>query len=172
MKHVPNILTSLRILMIPLFIFCYPVNRVAAAIVFAVACITDMIDGYLARKYNAISKFGTLFDPLADKLLQIAAVVCLWWSDILPPWVLIVVATKEIVMSIGAMYLLTKDVVVPANKVGKLGSFIIFITVTYLIAIPAANIYTFSISCAIGLVSLISLVNYSRMFIEIIHSKK
>ena len=168
MKHVPNILTILRILMIPLFVIAYPKSRAVAAGIFALACVTDVIDGYLARKYNAISKFGTLCDPLADKFLQIAAVVCLWWSDILPSWVL---ATKETVMIIGAIYLLLKDVVVPANKIGKLGSFVIFITVTYLIATPAANVYTFSIACAIGLVSLVSLVNYSRMFIEIIHSK-
>ncbi len=158
--------------MIPVFVLLYPVSRIGAAIVFALACITDMIDGYIARKYNAISKFGTLFDPLADKLLQIAAVLCLLWSNSLPPWVVFIVATKETVMIIGAMYLLTKDVVVPANKVGKLGSFIIFITVTYLIAMPSANIFTFATACVIGLVSLVSLVNYSRMFIEIIHTKK
>lgn len=171
MKHVPNILTFIRILLIPVFVLTYPVNRIAAAVIFALACITDVIDGYIARKYDAISKFGTLFDPLADKLLQIAAVLCLLWSDILPPWVVFIAATKETIMIIGAMYLLTRDVVVPSNKIGKLGSFVVFLSVTYLIAIPSVDIFAFSTACVIGLISLVSLINYSRIFIEIIHSK-
>ncbi len=172
MKRVPNILTFLRILLIPVFIYYYWINNLIAAGIFVLACVTDLVDGYLARKYNAISKFGTLCDPLADKLLQISAVVCLWLSGILPPWVVLIVALKELMMIIGALYLLVKKIVVPANKVGKLGSFVIFFTVTYLIAMPNVNISTVAISCLIGLVSIVSLVNYARLFIEIIHSKK
>ena len=119
MKKIPNILTAIRILLIPLFIFLYPRSHEAAAAVFLSACITDIADGYIARKYNAVTLFGMLFDPLADKLLQVSAVICMYMEGILRAPVMVLVIIKEAVMMTGAVILLFKKTVVPSNIVGK-----------------------------------------------------
>ncbi len=172
MKYVPNVLTFIRILMVPVFIYFYFVNHLFAAAIFVIACLTDLVDGYIARKYNAISKFGTLCDPLADKLLQISAVVCLCLSKTLPSFVVVIIIAKELMMVIGAAYLLINKVVIPANKVGKFGSFVIFFSVTYLLISPGVSLPATIISCLIGLVSIVSLINYLQIFINVLHTKK
>ena len=82
MKKVPNILTGLRLLMVPLFWWAYFENHMWGGAVFILACITDVVDGVIARKFDAITKVGMLLDPLADKLMQISAVTCLFLSGI------------------------------------------------------------------------------------------
>lgn len=135
MKKVPNILTTIRIFMIPLFIFLFPKSHEAAAFVFLLACITDIIDGYIARKYDAITVFGTLFDPLADKLLQASAVVCMHAEGMLSLPVVIIVIAKETVMMTGAVILLFKKTVVPSNIAGKTATVLVSAGVILCVAI-------------------------------------
>ena len=80
LKNIPNILTSLRILLAPTFfvLFIYKYYSYSA-ICFFIASITDLLDGFLARKFNIISKFGKLYDPLADKILILLAFVCMFF---------------------------------------------------------------------------------------------
>ena len=122
--NVPNVLTMLRIILIPVFVVVFfntPAgqDRIAALAVFAAASITDMFDGMLARKLNQITDFGKLFDPLADKLMVVTALVCQAIAGVFP-WVAIaVVACKEAVMMAGGMFMLSRGVVVYSNYVGK-----------------------------------------------------
>ena len=122
--NVPNVLTMLRLVLIPVFIVVFfntpeGKDRIAALVVFAAASITDMFDGMLARKLNQITDFGKLFDPLADKLMVLTAMVCQTFWGPLPLVAVIIVALKELVMVLGGVFMLSKDVVVYSNYFGK-----------------------------------------------------
>ncbi len=128
--NLPNCLTFLRILLIPVFLITYyqlPDDRYISIIVFAAASFTDALDGYLARRLNQITSFGKLCDPLADKLMTLSMLFCLAGDGYLAfnehrwlNWVLLlVVMVKELIMMVGALFMLKKGVVVFANIWGK-----------------------------------------------------
>ena len=120
---IPNVLTMIRLLLVPVFVVVYfrttaePKYIVLA--IFAAASLTDMLDGYLARKLNQITDFGKLFDPLADKLMVLSAMVCQAVTGVFPWAAVIVVACKELFMVLGGLFLLSRDVVVYSNIFGK-----------------------------------------------------
>ena len=122
--NIPNALTMMRLVLIPVFVivfFSAPQDRdkIAALIVFAAASITDMFDGMLARKLNQITDFGKLFDPLADKVMVVTAIVCQAVIGVFPWIAVIVVGAKELAMLFGGMFMLGKGVVVYSNYWGK-----------------------------------------------------
>ena len=99
--NVPNRLTILRVIMIPLFVVAMlwqslPYSDYIAGGLFIAACLTDFLDGYLARKYNQITTFGKFMDPLADKLLVCAALICFLADDDseMPVWVVIIIISR------------------------------------------------------------------------------
>ena len=127
---IPNILTMFRLVLIPVFVwfFClaHPSGQcvrkdwlMASLAVFVVASLTDMLDGYLARKLNQITDFGKLFDPLADKLMVLTAMVCQAVAGVFPWAAIIIVAAKELYMVLGGMFMLKRGVVVYSNIYGK-----------------------------------------------------
>ena len=120
---IPNVLTMIRLLLVPVFVVVYfrtaAEPKYAALAVFAAASLTDMLDGFLARKLNQITDFGKLFDPLADKLMVLTALVCQALTGVFPWAAVIVVACKELFMVIGGLFLLSRDVVVYSNIFGK-----------------------------------------------------
>lgn len=112
--NIANKLTLLRMLMIPVFIFlllnhsadqvvwletAIPVNQVWAAVVFALASFTDFLDGYLARKYQLVTSFGAFFDPMADKLLVMAALILLVQLGSVPGWVVFIILARELMVT-------------------------------------------------------------------------
>ncbi|MHB1315851.1 MAG: CDP-alcohol phosphatidyltransferase family protein [Christensenellales bacterium] len=121
--NIPNILTSFRILLIGVFVylFCSDYYMWALA-VYVVAVITDWLDGFIARKYNMITNIGKLLDPLADKCLLITALLCAYIKGILPWYILVAVAAKEVIMVITGIILYKKNVVVYAKLLGKLAT--------------------------------------------------
>ena len=117
---IPNVLTIIRIILIPVIVVqFFKGEKIAALCVFCAASLTDMLDGYLARKLNQITDFGKLFDPLADKLMVLTAMVCQTFWGPLPLVAVIIVALKELVMVLGGVFMLSKDVVVYSNYFGK-----------------------------------------------------
>ena len=117
---IPNVLTIIRMILIPVFVILFFKGyKIAALCVFCAASLTDMLDGYLARKLNQITDFGKLFDPLADKLMVLTAMVCQTFWGPLPLVAVIIVAAKELVMVLGGVFMLSRDVVVYSNYVGK-----------------------------------------------------
>ncbi len=118
--NVPNALTVLRLILVPVFIVLYMKDQRWAALgVFAAASLTDLLDGKIARKYNLITNFGKLFDPLADKLLILSAIVCFGLKGVFPWAAIILVAAKELLLVIGGAVMLKKGIVVSSNMLGK-----------------------------------------------------
>lgn len=121
--NLPNMLTLARIAVIPLFVwFIYdadPFYSLMAALVFAGASITDVVDGYLARRWNMITVVGKLMDPLADKLIAMAAFVMLVRLGRLEAWVVIVLLARELIVSGLRMIAATEGMVIAAGQEGK-----------------------------------------------------
>ena len=132
LKHVPNILTIIRFLLIPFIIFyIFTGNYLLAFIFFTISGITDIADGFIARKFNLISNFGKLMDPLADKLTQISTLASLVLTNIIPIWILIIVLLKEFIMIVGASFLYGKDVVVYSRWYGKLATVLFYVAIVF-----------------------------------------
>lgn len=130
-KNLPNQLTIARICAIPLFIILLLMGfRVVATIVFLAAAFTDMLDGKIARKYNLVTNFGKLMDPLADKLLTMAAFVCLVELGDIPAWMVIVILGREFIITGMRQVAAAEGIVIAAGWSGKIK------TVCQMVAIP------------------------------------
>ena len=117
---IPNVLTMIRMILIPVFVVLFFSGlKMAALAVFCAASFTDFLDGFLARKLNQVTDFGKLFDPLADKLMVLTAMVCQTFWGPLPLVAVLIVALKELVMVFGGMFMLSRNVVVDSNIYGK-----------------------------------------------------
>ena len=128
--NLPNILTLLRMLMVPAVIVCFATNHpLWALFFFLLASATDVLDGYLARKFNQITNFGKVMDPLADKLMLITTLICLYLTGRIPMWVPIVIGVKECTMITVAACLYRKDIVLPSNFFGKLATVLFTVAV-------------------------------------------
>jgi CDP-diacylglycerol--glycerol-3-phosphate 3-phosphatidyltransferase len=138
--NVPNVLTVVRILLVPVLIVALLEKTsggdLLAAIVFAVASLTDAIDGYLARSRNWVTTFGKLMDPIADKLLIVAALITLVSLSRLDAWVAMVIIAREFAVTVlrvaaGAQ----QGVVIPASVLGKVKTAVQVAMVMVLIAV-------------------------------------
>ena len=117
---IPNVLTMLRLILVPVFaVLFFRGFRKASLAVFLAASLTDLLDGYLARRLNQITDFGKLFDPLADKLMVLTALICQGVAGVFPWAAILLVAGKEALMVMGGAYMLKKGIVVYANYLGK-----------------------------------------------------
>ena len=151
MKNIPNILTTLRILLVPFIPIFYFNNKThLALLIYLIAGITDILDGYLARKYNAISKFGSALDPFADKLMLITVLITLTIDKQIPILIVIIVSIKESAMIIVGIFIYIRhdQLIISSNKLGKISSFLFFIAVveTVLLNIEIVNIFLFVIA--------------------------
>ena len=123
--NVPNQLTVLRVLMIPFFVVFMLVDifpeadKWIALALFGIASFTDFLDGYLARKNNLVTNFGKFMDPLADKLLVASAMICLITWDKLPAWVVIVIISREFIISGFRLVASDNGIVIAASVWGK-----------------------------------------------------
>ena len=123
--NLPNRLTILRTLMIPVFLFFlltdYAGNcsKWIAVIVFILASLTDFLDGHIARKYNLVTNFGKFMDPLADKLLVCSAMICFIELDKLPAWIVIIIIGREFIISGFRLIAAENGIVIAANYWGK-----------------------------------------------------
>ena len=100
MNTTANKITMLRVVLIPVFlVLCYLDHRIAATVVFIIASLSDLLDGYIARHYNQVSNFGKFMDPLADKMLVLSAMCFLVEKGQMPGWVVAVVLFREFAVS-------------------------------------------------------------------------
>lgn len=123
--NLPNKLTIFRVILIPffvLFLLLEPDNqtfRLIADLIFIVASLTDMLDGKIARKYHLVTNFGKFMDPLADKLLVCAAMVCLVATGQLAAWIVIIIISREFIISGFRLVASDNGIVIAASYWGK-----------------------------------------------------
>lgn len=121
--NLPNKLTVARVCMVPLFMVALLINtetsRIVATILFALASLTDMLDGQIARKYNLITNFGKLMDPLADKILTAAAMVGLVQLGDLAAWIVVIVLFREYAITGLRSVAASENIVIAAGIWGK-----------------------------------------------------
>lgn len=122
--NLPNKLTIFRILLVPFFVAAMlipelPHHYLIAALLFGVASYTDHLDGMLARKYNQITDFGKFMDPLADKILVIAALVCFVELHLAPVWMVLLIIAREFMVTSIRLVAADKGTVIAANNWGK-----------------------------------------------------
>ena len=121
--NLPNKLTIALMAMVPLFMIALlmntPASRILATVIFALASLTDMLDGQIARKYNMVTNFGKLMDPLADKVLTAAAMICLVELGDLAAWIAVVIIFREYLITGLRSVAASENIVVAANIWGK-----------------------------------------------------
>lgn len=120
--NLPNRITLIRILLVPVFIALFYIYKESyiSGIIFAVASLTDFLDGYLARKNNQITAFGKFIDPLADKILVITALILFVENEILPALPVIIIVYREFAVSGFRLIAANKGVTIAAGKSGKI----------------------------------------------------
>ncbi len=136
--NIPNAISSLRLMLIPVFIYGFPkVSQerlhIFAIVIFTIGGILDILDGYIARKFKMVTDFGKVMDPLADKLLLITIVVGLWINKNIPFWLVALIIIREGIMILGGTvnYAYTK-IVIPANSLGKINTVYVYcLVITY-----------------------------------------
>ena len=183
---VPNILTLFRFMLVPVFVitfYQYPAKRTLSLGIFALASLTDAVDGYLARKLDQISSIGKLIDPVADKLMILSMLFCLKSVGLLAPggrkWlssvILYTILAKELFMMAGGLYMLRRNIVVHSNYVGKcatalfvLAIILVFpgsVTAPWHTVVPLQNI-------GLWLVAAAAVISLTAMVIYIVQSVK
>ena len=138
--NLPNKLTIFRVILIPffvLFLLLEPDNqtfRLIADLIFIVASLTDMLDGKIARKYHLVTNFGKFMDPLADKLLVCAAMVCLVATGQLAAWIVIIIISREFIISGFRLIASDNGIVIAASMWGKFKTVFQMLMIIVLIA--------------------------------------
>ena len=140
-KWIPNFLTSTRILLVPVFLYClfadFSHGKLLALIVFIAAAITDAYDGKIARKYDIVTKFGVFFDPLADKLLVLYAFYGFMFLPVLSTtvklWMIILISFRDILVTLLRTLMQYKGVTMITSKAGKLKTFLQIITINIIL---------------------------------------
>jgi len=169
LKNIPNILSVIRIILVGVFVYVffndYPNNLLWALIVFLTAGLTDIIDGFLARKFNWVTNMGKILDPFADKLMQCTVLVCMCIQDLIPVWLVVPFILKEFLMLLGGLLIIKKrKVVVVSNIFGKMT--VVFFYAAVVLCISARDFLSENpavlyIICSLVLIAAISaLTNY------------
>ena len=165
LKYVPNILTIIRFLIIPLIVKnIFAGNFILAFVFFTLSGITDIADGCIA---------GKLMDPLADKLTQIITLASLAIKDIIPMWILLIVLLKEFIMIVGASFLYGKDVVVYSRWYGKLATVLFYVAIVASLAVKQFSLGTIwsNITIGIYLLALVSTISALVMYVKDLYKK-
>ena len=174
--NLPNKLTIIRVCLIPFFVaallFDHGNNytmRIVANVLFIVASLTDLFDGKIPRKYNLVTNFGKFMDPLADKLLVCSALICLIELGQLPAWVVIIIISREFIISGFRLVAADNGVVIAASYWGKFKTtFQMAAVILMIFNIPALTLVTNIVVVIAVALTIISLVDYVAKNIKIL----
>lgn len=175
--NLPNKLTIFRVILIPFFVFFLLTDVLGASgdylalVIFIVASLTDMLDGKIARKYNLVTNFGKFMDPLADKLLVGAAMICLVEMGRLPAWIVIVIISREFIISGFRLIASDNGIVIAASYWGKFKTVFQMAMIIVLIAAFEGSVFAVVEQILIWvslILTIVSLVDYIRKNKEVL----
>jgi CDP-diacylglycerol---glycerol-3-phosphate 3-phosphatidyltransferase len=153
--NLPNLLTLIRlglsVLLVVSLSVQYPAHLAAALLVFLLASLTDYLDGVIARKWDLVTDFGKLMDPLADKVLTASAFICLIPYQALPAWAVIIIISREFLITGLRLLASSKGIILPAEKLGKHKTAWQMITIIFFLALLAARDFSIASSAAVNL---------------------
>ena len=166
----------MRVILIPFFVAALLYDngssqtmRIVANVIFIVASLTDLFDGKIARKYNLVTNFGKFMDPLADKLLVCSALICLIQLGQLPAWVVIIIISREFIISGFRLVAADNGIVIAASYWGKFKTTFQMIAVILMIFnIPVLATVTMIMLVIAVVLTVISLVDYVAKYIEVL----
>lgn len=162
--NLPNVLTVARILLVPIMVFALLQKTttwdVVAAFVFWLASVTDFVDGWLARRSELVSDFGKLADPIADKLLVLAALVTLVGLDRVAAWVAVVVIGRELAVTVTRMVAAQHGEVIAAAWLGKVKTVVQLLVIFLLILVDPAPLWLDLLVYAMVAITLYSGADY------------
>lgn len=172
---VPNLLSVVRLLLIPIIIWLYvgAENSYAAIAMIILSGLTDIADGFIARRFNMISDFGKILDPIADKLTQAALIICLTVKHKLMFVLIALFAVKELIMgTLGLIAIRKKDSVNSAKWYGKANTVILYAVMSVLILFPGmSDALANALIVICGCTMLISLALYTRFYVKLFSDK-
>ena len=184
--NLPNKLTILRVCMIPVYVAAFyiteiPFNFIVAAVIFALAAFTDFLDGYIARKNNIVTDFGKFLDPIADKVLVSTALIIFLAPptgiEILPNYAAIFVAAiiaRELIISGFRLVAAGKNIVIAADKSGKIKTFFTDITIIFILICAQVDVYAMHVAgiVLLGVSALLTVISGAECIIKNISALK
>ena len=169
-RFIPNLISLIRIsLVIPIVLNLLSGKYIFALILFAIASLSDAIDGFLARFFKWQTDLGKILDPVADKLLMIGSITALWLNQVVPLSVFIIFVLRDLLILLGAAFEMSITEKTPSpNLIGKITTTfqIIYILVLIIFEIFNVNINVQIFHTLIGFISLLSLISYFRWWLN------
>lgn len=169
--NIPNIITTFRIFLVPVYLYVFYNTGenflLYGGLIFILAGITDLMDGYIARKYDQITNLGAVLDPLADKLMTFAVLISFTTANLIPSWIIKVLGAKELIMIIGGIIVFTfkENQVVPADKYGKIATISFHLAILSVVfKLPFAFKRIFFILTVV--LNIIAFLNYLIIFVN------
>lgn len=169
--NIPNLITIFRLFLIPIFLMVFHSNLVNnilyGGLIFILAGISDVLDGYIARRYNQTTRLGTFLDPFADKLMSFAVLISFTMKDLVSMWILIPILIKEILMIIAGltMYFRKDRRVIPSNIYGKLGTVLLYVSILSIVFHFPQGL-TRLLLVATLLMNIIAFYNYLKIYLR------
>ena len=158
--NLPNKLTMARVIMIPFFVIFMltgwggEASKWISLAIFIVASLTDLLDGHIARKHNLVTNFGKFMDPLADKLLVCSAMICLVEMGRIPAWIVIVIISREFIISGFRLIAAEHQIVIAASMWGKFKTTFQMAMIILLILNMNADVYV----AGVGIIHVLALI--------------
>lgn len=175
--NIPNILSVFRIVLVPVFAIAYfsdsPNAKIYATGIYLLAAATDYLDGRIARKYNLVSKLGRILDPLGDKLMTFAVLICITIERLVPIWAVVIFFIKEMLMAVGGLLVYNRLTdMPPSNYFGKCATVVFVIVCAILMLFKVPKVYATAMIAFAIIVMLVAFVSYLIKYLKIIRSLK
>ena len=174
-KYIPNVLSVIRIILVFVFaavFFLYPDKRWIALIIFVTSGVTDVIDGRLARRNNWVTQLGKILDPVADKMMQVAVLLCAFIAGYVPMWIFLFYAVKELLMAIGSvMFFKRSREIGMSMRFGKFSVVLFYVVIGLLILLGMLDVklpelVKHGMCAACAIVAVLSMVFYYRAYLK------
>lgn len=168
--NIPNIITMFRIFLVPIFLMVFHSNMenriLLSGLIFLLAGISDILDGYIARRFNMGSKLGAALDPFADKLMSFAVLISFAIAELIPMWVIVLILLKEAIMILGGVFLYFREenIVIPSNLSGKAATVALYASI-----LSIALNFPMDISATLLIITVVlnvlAFINYLKIFL-------